>query len=290
MGPVHLEGRRLGRRPTRPLLDSATTGAYHARALLAGFVAYLTLPLAVTCLFAVATTWTTTVLPAGLTLEWVERTVSEPRFAKTLARSLLLRAAVIVLDLVLVEPALVALTVRRARWQPLLDVASLLPYTMPGVVLALAVIRFYGAVLPALLGTPWLLAAAHAALALPIVYWAVLNNLRAIRLHELYDAALLSGARWPHILAFVVFPNIRTGMAIAAVAGFAASFTDFAVANFVVGAGWLTFSVWQGSLIRTNSHLMAVTSIVSLVVTLATTLALMRLARGAALGPTQARD
>lgn len=265
-------------------------GRVAARLLLLGFVGYLALPLAATGLFALATAWTTTILPEGLTLAWLARTVAEPRFVESLGRSLALGAAVVGLDLLLVVPALVALVVRRARWRPLLDVASLLPYTMPGVVLALAVIRFYGSVWPAVLGTPWLLAAAHAALALPIVYWAVLNNLRAIRLHELYDAALTCGARWPQILRWVVLPNIRTGLAVAAVAGFAASFTDFAVANFVVGAGWLTFSVWQGALIRANAHLMAVTSVVSLAVTLAATLALIRLARGAALAPGQARN
>jgi putative spermidine/putrescine transport system permease protein len=260
-----------------------------ARLLLAAFVGYLALPLLATALFAVATRWTTTVLPAGYTVEWITRTVAEPRFAESLLRSLGLGLAVIVVDLALVVPALVALTVRRARWRPWLDVASLLPYTMPGVVLALAVIRFYGEAWPAVLGTPWLLGAAHAALALPIVYWAVLNNLRAIRLDELYEAALMCGARWPALLRHVVAPNIRTGMAIAAVAAFAASFTDFAVANFVVGSGWLTFSVWQGGLIRANPHFMAVTSVVSLAATLVTTLALIRLGRGAAAAPGTAR-
>ena len=240
---------------------------------------YLILPLVATLLFALATRWTTTILPEGFTFQWIGETVRASRFAETLGRSLLLGAAVVLLDLSLVVPALVVLAVRRPRWQFLLDGASLLPYTMPGVVLALALIRFYGETVPALLGTPWLLGAAHAALALPIVYWAVLNNLKAIRLHELYEAALTCGARWHQILRSVVFPNIRTGMAIAAVAGFTASFTDFAVANFVVGGSWLTFSVWQGYIMRMNGHIMAVTSIVSLLVTMVATLLLIHLAR-----------
>ncbi|HZS32802.1 MAG TPA: ABC transporter permease subunit [Methylomirabilota bacterium] len=253
-------------------------------ALLAGFAAFLLLPLAATALYAVASTWTTTVMPAGLTLDWLVRTVREPRFAETLGRSLGLGVVVIALDLLLATPALVALVVRRAAWRRVLDVAALLPYAMPGVVLALAVVRFYGAVWPPLLGTPALLALAHGALALPVVYWAILGNLRAIRLQDLYDAALMSGARWPQTLRHVVLPNVATGLGVAAVAAFAASFTDFAVANLVVGAAWPTFSVWQGSLIRANAHLMAVTSVVSLVVTLGTTLALLRLAGGGAPG------
>ncbi len=257
--------------------------------LLGAFVLYLVLPLAATLLFALATRWTTTILPERLTATWVLQTVSEPRFLATIRRSLLLGGAVILVDLVLVVPALVVMTVARSRWRPLLDAASLVPYAMPGVVLALALIRFYGTVFPTLLNTPWLLGAAHAALALPIVYWAVFNNLKAIKLYDLYEAAVTCGARWPQILQFVVLPNIRTGMAIAAVAGFTASFTDFAVANFIVGGSWLTFSVWQGYVMHQNGHIMAVTSVVSLIVTMVTTFLLIRLARETGPAPRHAR-
>ncbi len=247
--------------------------------LIAAFVIFLVLPQISTLVFALATSWTTTILPKGLTAKWFLQTLQQRRFFETLQRSLLLGLSVIVIDLLLVVPALVVLTVRRTRARILLDMATLFPYTMPGVVLALALIRFYGWLFPAILSTPWLLAAAHASLALPIVYWAVLNNLRAIKLHELFEAAQTCGARWPQILRLVVLPNIRTGIAISAVAGFAASFTDFAVANFIVGGIWPTFSVWQGGLIRLNSRFMAVTSIVSFLVTIATTLFVMRLSR-----------
>ena len=257
--------------------------------LLGSLVLYLVLPLLATLLFALATRWTTTILPERLTATWIWQTIRESRFAETIRRSLTLGGVVILVDLVLVVPALVVMAVTRSRWRPLLDAASLVPYAMPGVVLALALIRFYGMVFPALLNTPWLLGAAHAALALPIVYWAILNNLKAINLYDLYEAALTCGARWPQILRFVVLPNIRTGMAIAAVAGFTASFTDFAVANFVVGGSWLTFSVWQGYVMHQNGHIMAVTSVVSLVVTMVTTFLLIRLARETGPAPRTAR-
>ena len=257
--------------------------------LLGAFVLYLVLPLAATLLFALATRWTTTILPERLTTTWIWQTIREPRFLETLRRSLTMGSIVIVTDLGLVVPALVVMTVTRSRWRPLLDAASLVPYAMPGVVLALALIRFYGMAFPPLLNTPWLLGAAHAALALPIVYWAILNNLKAIKLYDLYEAAVTCGARWPQIIRFVVLPNIRTGMAIAAVAGFTASFTDFAVANFVVGGSWLMFSVWQGYVMHQNGHIMAVTSVVSLIVTVVTTFLLIRLAREAGPMPRHAR-
>lgn len=45
-----------------------------ARIVLAASVAYLVLPLAVTGLHALATIWSSTLLPAGLTLKWVDAT------------------------------------------------------------------------------------------------------------------------------------------------------------------------------------------------------------------------
>jgi putative spermidine/putrescine transport system permease protein len=268
-------------RTPRPFPQSFSSRASRVLSLLliAAFVTFLVLPQLLTLVFALATSWTTTILPKGLTTKWFVQTVQQRRFFETLQRSILLGLSVIVIDLVLVVPALVVLTVKRTKARILLDMATLFPYTMPGVVLALALIRFYGWLFPAILSTPWLLAAAHASLALPIVYWAVLNNLKAIKLHELFEAAQTCGARWPQILRLVVLPNIRTGIAISAVAGFAASFTDFAVANFIVGGIWPTFSVWQGGLIRLNSRFMAVTAIVSFLITITTTLIVMRLSR-----------
>lgn len=245
-------------------------------ALLLAALTYLALPVAAVFLFAVAERWTGTILPAGWTLAWFAETAAEPRLGETLSRSLLLGASVALADLALVVPALVALTVSRSRWRPLFDTAVLLPFAMPGVVLALAIVRFYGVVWPTILNTPWLLAGAHGALALPIVYWAILNNLKGIRLAELYDAARTSGAGWLPFLWHVVLPNIRNGVAVAAVAAFAASFTDFAVANYIVGGSWLTFSVWQGYVIHLNGHVMAVTAVITFAVTLVTTLVVVQ--------------
>jgi putative spermidine/putrescine transport system permease protein len=227
------------------------------------FVLALVAPLGGTLLFAVATRWVVTVLPEGFTLEAVVKTVEHPRFAETLGRSLGLAVAVVLLDALLVVPSLTALALRRPRWRIVLDVTSVVPFALPGVVVALGLVRFYGWAWPDALNTPWLLAAAHAAGGLPIMYWAVGANLQAIGVVQLYEAGMLLGARPRHILGRVVVPNLLPGVASGGAFVFAFSFTDFAHANLLVGGGWPTFPVWQANIMLLDGHVMAVLSILS---------------------------
>jgi putative spermidine/putrescine transport system permease protein len=244
-----------------------------------GFLSALLLPLAGTLLFALATRWVVTILPEGWTLQAVLATVRHPRFAESLGRSLGLAAVVVAVDALLAVPALTALALRRPRWRPVLDVATVVPFALPGVVVALGLVRFYGWAWPDALHTPWLLAAAHAAGGLPIMYWAVSANLRAIGVVQLYEAGMLLGARPRQILLRVVAPNLLPGVAAGGAFVFAFSFTDFAYANLLVGGGWPTFPVWQANIMLLDGHVMAVLSILSFGVLWLTTHAMARWAR-----------
>jgi len=236
-----------------------------------GYVVALVAPLLGTLLFALATRWVVTILPEGLTLDAVIATVRHPRFGETLVRSIGLGAAAVVLDAVLVVPALTALTLARPRWQVFLELATVVPFALPGVVVALGLLRFYGWAWPDALHTPQLLVAAHAAGGLPIMYWAVGANLKAIGVRQLYEVGMLVGARPHQILLRVVLPNLLPGVASGAIFVFAFSFTDFAYANLLVGGGWPTFAVWQASIMLLDGHVMAVVTVLSFVVLWLTT-------------------
>ncbi|HEV8673353.1 MAG TPA: ABC transporter permease subunit [Methylomirabilota bacterium] len=243
------------------------------------FALALLAPLGGTLLFALATRWVVTVLPEGWTLDAVATTLGHPRFTETLARSLGLAAAAVALDALLVVPALTALMLARPRWQVVFDVATVVPFALPGVVVALGLVRFYGWAWPDALHTPWLLAAAHAAGGLPIMYWAVAANLRAIGVRRLYEAGMLLGARPRQLLLRVVVPNVLPGLAAGGAFVFAFSFTDFAYANLLVGGGWPTFPVWQATMMLLDGHVMAVLSLLSFAVLWLTTHVMARWAQ-----------
>ena len=248
-------------------------------AVIWAFFAALLVPLVGTFLFAMATRWVVTILPEGLTLAAVINTVSHPRFWETLVRSLWLAAAAVLVDGILVVPAVTVLNLTQRRWRVLFDLATVIPFALPGVVVALGLVRFYGWAFPEVLHTPGLLVAAHAAGGLPIMYWAVHENLRAIGMRQLFEAGMLLGARPRQILARVVVPNLLPGVASGGIFVFAFSFTDFAYANLLVGGGWPTFPVWQAGIMLVDGHIMAVLTIVSFAILWFTTYVLAGLAR-----------
>ncbi len=254
-------------------------GALAAWAVLWAFFGALLVPLVGTLLFALATRWVVTILPEGFTLVAVVNTLSHPRFWETLARSLSLAAAAVALDAVLVVPALTVLELAYRRWRGLFDTATVIPFALPGVVVALGLIRYYGWAVPDVLHTPGLLVAAHAAGGLPIMYWAVRENLQAIGARQLFEAGMLLGARPHQILGRVLVPNLLPGVASGGIFVFAFSFTDFAYANLLVGGGWPTFPVWQAGIMLVDGHIMAVLTIISFAVLWLTTHAMAGWAR-----------
>lgn len=141
-------------------MSGTVLGRALSRTVLWVYVAALVAPLVGTLLFALATRWVVTILPEGLTLAAVLTTVQHPRFAETLGRSIGLGAAAALLDAVLVVPAATALMLARPRWQVLLDLATVVPFALPGVVVALGLLRFYAWAWPDARHTPQLLVAA----------------------------------------------------------------------------------------------------------------------------------
>jgi putative spermidine/putrescine transport system permease protein len=236
-------------------------------AAIALFGAYLLLPVAATLLFSLATRWSTTVLPEGLTLEFYAQTWENPQFLPALGHSLVLGAGAVLVDLVVVLPTMYWLHVQTPRLRLWTDLITIIPFALPWVVVALALIRFYGEVAPALLGSWQLLLFAHAAVAMPFLYWAVDNSLYAINPRLLHEAAVMLGASWPQILRRVILPNIRTGIATGSILVFATSFGEFALAQLLTGQAYRTLPVFQAAILRLDGHAAAVLTIVSFAVT-----------------------
>ena len=66
-----------------------------------------------------------------------------------------------------------------------------------------------------MVGTPWILIGCYFTVALPFMYRAITNNLQAINLRDLMDAAQLLGASTFQAAVLVVLPNLRKGLMIA---------------------------------------------------------------------------
>ncbi|MFN8594450.1 MAG: ABC transporter permease subunit [Thermomicrobiales bacterium] len=253
-------------------------------ALLGGVAIYLFLPLVAIALYSVATAWTARALPDGYTLAHWAAAMHNERLLAALGRTFLLATAVMLLDAALVVPVAFWQRVRNPRLRVIVELAAAIPFVLPFIVIAFGILRLYGVIAPAALGTPWLLLLGQAAIAFPFLYWAVDGAMASIGVAELNEAGQVLGANAWQTLRLLVAPQIGPGLAAGGMLVFALSFGEFALAQLLVGARFETVSLYSLDLLaRTNAAFstLAVLTVLTGVILFAMSIAVVMLNRDA---------
>lgn len=214
----------------------------------------LALPLVATLLYALATRWGASMLPDGLTLKWMVQLWNDPRFLLALGRSLLLCFGALLLSLILVLPAMFVIAYYFPKLDGVMNILILLPFAVPPVVSSVGLLQLYSAPPLMLTGTPWILIGCYFTLALPFIYRAIANNMQAINLRELVDAAHLLGASTWQAAWLVVLPNLRKGATIALLLSFSFLIGEFVFANLLVGTRYETLQVYLYNVRNSSGH------------------------------------
>jgi putative spermidine/putrescine transport system permease protein len=230
------------------------------------FVLYSLLPLIATLLFSLSERWVNTVLPESLNLASYAALSREPLFLISLGRSIILAVGALLIVAGLCILLVTWIHIRAPKLAPPAEVISLIPFALPWVVVALALVRFYGEVYPSLLNTPLLLLLAHGAVNMPFMYWALDNNMKAINARRLYEAGATLGARWDQTMRYALLPNLGPGLMTGSMLVFASSFGEYALSRLIVGAGWATLPVWQASLINRDARVTSAVTVVAIAV------------------------
>ena len=214
----------------------------------------LLLPLLGTLLYSFSTSWSASVLPSGLTFKWYLALWSDARFLAAFGRSLLVCLAALALSLVLILPLLFVVSYHFPKIDALMNVLILLPFAIPPVVSSVGLMQlFAGGPLP-ILGTPWILIGCFFTIALPFMYRAISNNLQAINLRDLMDAAHLLGASTWRAAFMVVLPNLRKGLMVSVFLSFSFLFGEFVFANLLVGTRYETLQVYLNNMKNSSGH------------------------------------
>lgn len=225
------------------------------------FLFYMLLPIISTYAFSVATRWDRTILPEGYTLQFYAKAVSASYFAVTLRNSLILAAATVLVGLILIVPTVYWVQTRLSKAKPLLDVLMILPFGIPTVVLALALVQIYN--FRPLARSPLLLIGAVVVYSMPFMYRPVSNALHAIDSHTLTEASQSLGADLFHILVEVIIPNILPGILSGSLLVFSTVFAEFTLTSLIVGAKFKTFQLLLVEYTRINGNTAAAFSVVS---------------------------
>ena len=214
----------------------------------------LLLPLAGTLLYSLATSWSASILPSGLTFQWYLALWSDPRFLQAFGQSLIVCVGALVLAVVLVLPLLFVVHYHFPRLDALMNILILLPFAVPPVVSSVGLLNLYGSGPLAMVGTPWILIGCYFTVALPFMYRAITNNLQAINLRDLMDAAQLLGASTWQAALLVVLPNLRKGLMVALLLSFSFLFGEFVFANLLVGTRYETLQVYLNNMRNSSGH------------------------------------
>ncbi|CAN7165333.1 ABC transporter permease [Pseudomonas sp. LjRoot71] len=233
--------------------DAKPAALYHRTVVWLLFLILL-LPLAGTLVYSLSTSWSATILPSGLTFKWYVALWSDPRFLAAFGQSLLVCFGSLLLATVLILPLLFVVHYHFPKLDGLMNILILLPFAVPPVVSSVGLLQVYGSGPLAMVGTPWILIGCYFTVALPFMYRAITNNLQAINLRDLMDAAQLLGASTWQAAFLVVLPNLRKGLMVSLFLSFSFLFGEFVFANLLVGTRYETLQVYLNNMKNSSGH------------------------------------
>jgi iron(III) transport system permease protein len=255
---------------TRRFVAAATKGTSRRRQrlqtgagrLLAAFAAIvfsivLALPLATLVLvsFSRDGAWTTQTLPPAYTIENFARLATDPESRSVFVNSLLMAGLATMAALVwsFCVTALTA-TGRQTRWKRLLSILVLLPWALPGTVVAVAVAEAYGQpnILTGnfvLVGTFWILPAVYFLRFMPLVVRTVQANIEQLD-RALEEAAAVLGANWWRRFRRVRLPLVAPGALAGALLVFVIAMGEYVASVIVFTPGNRPVSIAIASAMR----------------------------------------
>jgi putative spermidine/putrescine transport system permease protein len=203
-----------------------------------------------------------------LGFEAYRKLFADTNFLPSFSESIVNAIAAILISLIIIVPTTYWVTLRLPRLRPVIELITLLPFVIPAVVLALAIIRLYSRP-PLLLTATYdssriLLVCVYAALSFPYMFRAVDNGLRAMDVRSLTEAAQSLGASWPTILLQVIFPNLRVALLSGALLTFAIVIGELTIALFMAQR---TLGPYMANLTRSKVYEPSAMAIVAFAIT-----------------------
>jgi putative spermidine/putrescine transport system permease protein len=205
---------------------------------------YLSIPLAVTFLYSIAQKWQSSVLPESYTAAWYQAVFSDIRFWDALGRSFFISIASVFLSLAVMIPTVFIITMYFGKYERYIDIISIIPFSMPGVVYAVGLIRIYSKGSVNIAGTVWILLGAFFIIVMPYMHQAVRSCLMTIDARQLMEAAELLNATKLQAFIHVILPNIMKGITVSALLAFSLLFGEFVLTNILVGGAFETVQIY----------------------------------------------
>lgn len=250
------------------------------------FIIFMTVPLIATLIFSVSIRWDRTLWPEGFSLDWWKAVTSHGAFFLTLRNSFFASFATMFCLLVLVTPTTYWMQLRVPKGKIIVELITSFSFGVPGVVLALSLIRFYSKVPLPIVNRPAILVAACMVLSLPFMYRPILNALEAIDFRVLTEAAQSLGANGWVILTRIIIPNIVPGIISGCLLVFSTVFAEYTLTNLLVGTRFKTFPIYLVEFTRQDGRQASALAVISFFVAWITSLLIIWVTSKGGRGPT----
>lgn len=243
-----------------------------ATILLGLILALQAVPVIAVLVNAFAGEWSSTILPQDYTTGWVTAMLADPRMVTAIGNAFFVAIAALVVSALLTVPAVLA---GHFYW-PTLDRALgalvVVPYAVPGIVLALGLLHLYSGNYGIVLnGSPLILILAYVPLGASFFYLPIKNNLAALPTAEIFEAGWLVGASDLTILRRIILPSLVPAIIVGSVMNFTLAMSEFVYANLLVGGAFPTLQTFLFMLRAGSGHSLSVVIIVYFVVVFAST-------------------
>lgn len=241
--------------------------ALRYKAIIALVMAVQVLPVLAVVLNSVGADWSGTVLPQRYTLRWVQAALSDPRLVEAIWHSLAISLGTLIASAAISVPAVLAAHFYFPKLDRMLAALVVVPYAVPGIVLALGLLNIYSGNYGIVLnGTPWVLILAYIPLGASFYYLPIKNNLRAIPAVEIFEAARLVGASDFNIIRRIILPTLTPALIVGLVMNFTLAISEFVYANLLVGGLYPTLQIFLYVLREGSGHISSVVIVVYFIV------------------------
>ena len=200
------------------------------------YLLYLFIPIVLLFVGSFGETWTNSLLPSGMTLDWYRELLDDGSFRRAFIVSLEVVFATCVACTLVAVPLAYALFKSASRGVMVAArIMFLLPIAAPPLVLAFGFILVFSTDALPWLGSIWLLIAGHVVLTLPYLLQTLVADMRHLRLDALELAAESLGASFRERFFDVVVPLLRHSLGSGLIMVAALSIGEFQLSNLIAG-------------------------------------------------------
>jgi putative spermidine/putrescine transport system permease protein len=199
----------------------------------------LIMPVITTLIYSFVRGWAG-ILPTGFTLEHYKAALLDGRVLPSILRAFLISLPPLFISGLVVLLALYAAILYYPKLEKYIQSVCMLPHMVNGVVLAISTLTLYAGS-PTLFGNRIvMLVCVYSIIILPYTYQGIRNNLHAVNLRQLIEAAEILGASKLYAFLRIVVPNIVSGILASALLGMSVIFTDYVIVKIIAGSRYLT--------------------------------------------------